>query len=60
MMCGDVQDVKYVEDKLKDLMNIATEAILSIDKQVNDLEQNITALERQTEEENPVRAPSHC
>lgn len=46
-----LQDVKYVEDKLKDLMNIAEDGIHAIDNQVRDLEYNISKLEEQTDED---------
>ena len=48
---GWVQDVKYVEDKLKDLMNIAEDGIGAIDRQVRDLEYNISRLEEENEDE---------
>lgn len=40
-----------MEDKLKDLMNIAEDGIHAIDNQVRDLEYNITKLEDQNEDE---------
>ena len=40
-----------MEDKLKDLMNIAEDGISAIDNQVRDLEVNISRLEEQSEEE---------
>jgi hypothetical protein len=46
-----LQDVKYVDEKLRDLMNIAEEGIGSLERQARELEANITKLEEIREDE---------
>lgn len=46
-----VQDAKYLDDKLRDLVSIAEDAITTLDAQVANIEGNITELESIREED---------
>ena len=46
-----MQDAKYLDDKLRDLVSIAEDAITTLDAQVTNIEGNITELESIREED---------
>lgn len=46
-----MQDVKYLDDRLRDLASIAEDAIASLNDQVRNIEGNITELENIREED---------
>ena len=46
-----VQDAKYVDDKLRDLISVAEDAIGTLDSQIRSIEGNITELESIREED---------